>query len=131
MPCHSSEMQDPPQVDVVVSETLGNYALEENIIETLADAAQAAPQDRRRGHSAARSRSSSRPSFRIASIASCAPGTSVGQGLDLSPAKAMSFNNAYVRTFEPRELLDDGKQRAGVGRGRVRRAKRVTAARAR
>jgi protein arginine N-methyltransferase 1 len=38
MPCHSTEMDDPPRVDVVVSETLGNYALEENIIDTMADA---------------------------------------------------------------------------------------------
>src|SRR5262245_20485926 len=38
MPCHSAEMVDPPRVDVVVSETLGNYALEENIVATLADA---------------------------------------------------------------------------------------------
>ena len=37
-PCHSTEMVDPPKVDVVVSETLGNYALEEHIVETLADA---------------------------------------------------------------------------------------------
>ncbi len=38
IPCHSTDMDDPPRVDVVVSETLGNYALEENIIDTLADA---------------------------------------------------------------------------------------------
>ena len=37
-PCHSTEMEDPPKVDVVVSETLGNYPFEEHIIETLNDA---------------------------------------------------------------------------------------------
>ena len=37
-PCHSTEMDDPPRVDVVVSETLGNYAFEEHIAETLNDA---------------------------------------------------------------------------------------------
>ncbi len=37
-PCHSTEMQNPPKVDVVVSETLGNYPFEEHIIETLNDA---------------------------------------------------------------------------------------------
>src|SRR5919106_6711267 len=36
-PCHSTEMQDPPRVDVAVSETLGNYPFEENIIETMND----------------------------------------------------------------------------------------------
>ncbi len=34
-PCHSTEFQDPPRADVVVSETLGNYAFEENMIDTL------------------------------------------------------------------------------------------------
>ncbi|MGA7117231.1 MAG: 50S ribosomal protein L11 methyltransferase, partial [Hyphomicrobium sp.] len=37
-PCRSTDMIDAPQVDVIISETLGNYALEENILETLADA---------------------------------------------------------------------------------------------
>ncbi len=53
IPCHSTEMVDPPQVDVVVSETLGNYALEEHIIETLADAQEALPQAGRRADPAA------------------------------------------------------------------------------
>lgn len=35
---HSSEIKNPVKTDLVVSETLGNYALEENIIETLRDA---------------------------------------------------------------------------------------------
>lgn len=35
---HSTQMAKPTQTDVVVSETLGNFALEENIIETLNDA---------------------------------------------------------------------------------------------
>ena len=38
IPCHSTEFRDKLAVDVIVSETLGNYALEENIIATLADA---------------------------------------------------------------------------------------------
>lgn len=35
---HSSEIKNPPKADVVISETLGNYALEENIIENMRDA---------------------------------------------------------------------------------------------
>ncbi len=35
---HSTDVTNPPACDLVVSETLGNYALEENIIETLNDA---------------------------------------------------------------------------------------------
>src|SRR5215470_15401478 len=34
---HSTEVADPERVDVVVSETLGNYPIEENIVETLND----------------------------------------------------------------------------------------------
>lgn len=104
MPCHSTEMQDPPRAHLVVSETLGNYALEENIIATLADA-----RDR---HLQPGGRII--PS-RITQIV--APVTSpriadelnawdrVGHGLDLSVAKTMSLNNAYVRTLRPDELL--------------------------
>ena len=35
---HSSEIRNPPKVDLVISETLGNFALEENLLETLVDA---------------------------------------------------------------------------------------------
>src|SRR5262245_41543091 len=35
---HSTEVLEPDRVDVVVCETLGNYAFEENIVETLNDA---------------------------------------------------------------------------------------------
>ena len=108
MPCHSSEMQDPPQVDVVVSETLGNYALEENIIETMADAL-------KRHLKPGGMVIPLRITQFVAPVVSdrlnrefCV-WDEVGQGLDLSPAKVMSLNNAYVRTFETRELLDAGK----------------------
>lgn len=35
---HSTEIKDLPKVDVLISETLGNYALEENMIESIEDA---------------------------------------------------------------------------------------------
>ena len=35
---HSTEVKSPPKVDIVLGEVLGNFALEENIIETLRDA---------------------------------------------------------------------------------------------
>ena len=57
----------------------------------------------------------------------------VGKGVDLSVAQAMSFNNVYVRTLHPAELLEGGKPRLSCGtklisratsaqRGKVRRA---------
>ena len=108
MPCHSSEMADPPKADIVVSETLGNYALEENIIATMADA---------------RKRHLKAGGVVIPSIIAqfVAPVVTdrlhrelvvwdeAAPGLDLSPARIMSLNNVYVRTIEPGELLDDGK----------------------
>ena len=108
IPCHSTEFSDRLSVDVIVSETLGNYALEENIIDTLNDARQrflrpggviipslitqhAAPVIAPRIHH------------------ELTAWTRIGHALDLSVAQAMSFNNAYVRSFKPRELLEDGR----------------------
>ena len=105
--CHSTDMLDPPQVDVVVSETLGNYAFEEHMIETLADA---------------RKRFLKPGGVMIPSAVTqfVCPVTSdrihneltawdgIGYGLDLSIGKVMSLNNAYVRVLQPGELLDNG-----------------------
>jgi len=104
---HSTEVDRPDRVDVIVSETLGNYPFEENIIASFNHA---------------------RPRF-------LAPGgvliprrveqfvcpvvserfyrdltiwDEVGYGLDFAPAKAMGLNNIYVRWFEPDDLLEAG-----------------------
>lgn len=108
MPCHSAEMHDPPQVDVVISETLGNYALEENIIETMADA-------RKRHLKPGGVCIPSRVTQYAAPVVSprvhaeLSVWDHVSGGIDLSSAKTMSFNNAYVRSFAPSELLDEGR----------------------
>lgn len=105
IPCHSTEFQDKLAVDIIVSETLGNYALEENIIATLADA-------RRRFL---------KPGGKVIPdgiIQYVAPVVTpridtelrawerVGHGLDLSVAQTMSLNNAYVRLLQPNDILD-------------------------
>lgn len=105
LPCHSTEMHDPPQVDVIVSETLGNYALEENIIDTIADA-------RKRFLKPGGVIIPSRIRQFVAPVVAERIHTElsawdhVGHGLDLTPARTMSFNNAYVRGMKPSELLD-------------------------
>lgn len=103
-PCSSLEMDDPPEVDLIVSETLGNYAFEENMIETLNDAA-------------ARHLKSggvilpSRVSQYVSPVTSprwhdeLTVWDRVGFGLDLSVAREMSLNNVYVRAIAPDALL--------------------------
>jgi protein arginine N-methyltransferase 1 len=107
MPCHSTEMEEPPRVDLVVSETLGNYALEENIIDTLADARMRHLKD---GGVMipARIRQFVVPviSDRIHKELTVWDG--VGFEIDLSVAREMSLNNVYVRSFSAQELLDGG-----------------------
>lgn len=103
IPCHSTEMVDPPKVDVVVSETLGNYALEEHIIETLADAKKRFLKPGgvlipRRLEQFAAPVVSDRVQAEFDAWDTA--------GFDLSAAKAMSLNNIYVRTFGAEELLE-------------------------
>ena len=106
--CHSTQMIDPPRVDVVVSETLGNYAFEENIIDTLADA--------RARHLApgglmipAGVKQFACPVVSDRIHRELTVWDDIGFGLDLSIGKAMSLNNAYVRVLQPAELLDGGR----------------------
>ena len=104
MPCHSTEMEDPPRVDLVVSETLGNYAFEENIIATLADA------ERRHLKDGgviipSRIRQFVAPVIADRIHRELTVWDDVGFGLDLSVAREMSLNNVYVRTFAADELL--------------------------
>lgn len=137
MPCHSTEMDDPPRVDVVVSETLGNYALEENIVATLADA-------RKRHLNPGGVVIPSRIRQLVAPVTSeriareLAVWDEVGHGIDLAPARTMSLNNIYVRTLDTTELLpgshagrlwdeidltrETRSTRRGEGRWRIARA---------
>ena len=108
IPCHSTEFRDRIAADVIVSETLGNYALEENIIATLADA---------------RARLMKREGQIIphAIVQYVVPVTAsriddelrawqrIGHDIDLFPAQTMTLNNVYVRLLQPSELLAGGK----------------------
>lgn len=104
-PCHSTEMVDPPKVDVVVSETLGNYALEEHIVETLADA-------RRRFLKPGGTLIPRRIEQFVAPVTSDRIHGELSAwdetGFDLSAAKAMSLNNIYVRSIPEKDLLGAG-----------------------
>jgi type I protein arginine methyltransferase len=105
---HSTEVMEPDRVEVVVCETLGNYALEENIVETLNDA-------RKRflkpGGTVipAGVRQLVCPVVGRRFFDELAAWDSVGYGLDFGPAKAMTLNNIYVRTFAAGDLLDEAQ----------------------
>ncbi|MCG8464442.1 MAG: class I SAM-dependent methyltransferase [Xanthomonadales bacterium] len=103
LPEHSTSVFELPPCDVVISETLGNYAFEEHLIENLNDA-----------------RRFLKPGgvMMPASIKQwIAPVTSavhyeplcvwdqVGFQLNYQRARYMSLNNLYVRTFKPEHLL--------------------------
>lgn len=99
---HSAEIAKPPKVDVVISETLGNYALEENLLETLVDARRYLNKNgilipgRLRQHAA--------PviSARLQDEIDVWP--QVGYGIDLTAARAISLNNMYVRAIRPGDV---------------------------
>jgi SAM-dependent methyltransferase len=104
---HSTDVDRPDRVDVIVSETLGNYPFEENIIASfnharprfLAPGGILIP---RRVEQFVCPVVSSR-FYRDLTI-----WDEVGYGLDFAPAKTMGLNNIYVRWFEPDDLLEAG-----------------------
>lgn len=107
----STDVIDPARVDLVVSETLGNYAFEEGLIATMNDA---------------RARYLKPGGVLVPTVVEqfvcpvvdgrlrdelCVwdgVGRTLGIALDLAPARAMSLNNAYVRPFRHADLLDGG-----------------------
>jgi type I protein arginine methyltransferase len=111
IPCHSTEFTDRLQADVIFSETLGNYAFEENIIDTLNDA-------RKRFLNPGGTIIPSSITQHVAPVVASRIDDElrawqhVGQGFDLSVAQTMSSNNAYVRTLAANELLDGAKSAA-------------------
>lgn len=107
IPCHSTEFDDKLSVDVIVSETLGNYALEENIVATMADAR--ARFLKRHGRIIPESiQQYVAPVISSRIDEELRAWGRVGHGLDMSFAQRMSMNNVYVRKLEPAELLDSG-----------------------
>ena len=104
---HSTEVATPERVDVVVSETLGNYPFEENIIATLNDAHARflAPGGVIIPHSVEQFVC---PVTAERLYRELTAWDEVGYGLDFAPAKAMSLNNIYVRWLEKGDLLEGG-----------------------
>lgn len=105
---HSTEVRGIPTCDVLVSETLGNYALEENIIESVED-----------GKRFLKPGGIIIPGKIVQFVA---PVTSdrlrkdvdvwpdVGFGMAFDEARDISLNNMYVKTVRSDDLLPDGTQ---------------------
>ncbi|HRK19833.1 MAG TPA: 50S ribosomal protein L11 methyltransferase, partial [Hyphomicrobiaceae bacterium] len=108
VPAHSTEVEPPERAHVVVSETLGNYAFEENIIETLGDA-------RDRYLEPGGVMIPGKVEQMISPVVSAklhrdlSIWSEVGYGLTFDAARAMGLNNIYVRWLAAEDLLDGGR----------------------
>jgi len=103
VPERSLDVADPPRVDVVVAEVLGNFAYEEEVLETLRDARRflkpggtLIPQSIVQWAAPVTSDRFERD---------LASWRSVGFGLDWSDAEHLTRNNMYVFAIEPGDLL--------------------------
>lgn len=102
MQAHSAQVRKPPQVDVVISETLGNYALEEGLLETLVDARRYLKKNGLIIPGRLRQFVAPVTVPRLQEELDIWP--RVGFDLDLSEARRVSLNNMYVKTLSPQEL---------------------------
>ena len=111
VPSSSLAVERPEKVDVVVSETLGNYALEEDIVATLNDAV---ARYLKPGGIVipAGIRQFAAPVVASRCFDELTAWDDAGFGIDFSEARIMSLNNIYVRSFSPSDLLEDGKSAA-------------------
>jgi protein arginine N-methyltransferase 1 len=104
VPARSLEVDDPPLVDVVVAEVLGNFAYEEDMLETLRDARRfLAPGGVLIPRSIVQWAA---PVITDRFERDLQTWREVGYGLDWSDAERMSRNNMYVHAIEPSDLLD-------------------------
>lgn len=101
---HSMEVRNPPRVDLVLSETLGNYALEEHILETLMDAKRFVKPGGIIMPSTLRQFVVPVTTDRFLHEITDTWGN-VGYDLAFSAAESIALNNLYVRTVTPDDLL--------------------------
>lgn len=102
---HSAEVAQPVPVDVVVSETLGNFALEENIIENLEDAKRFLKPGGIIIPGKLEQFMAPVVSPRITSDLNI--WDNVDYDLNFSLMKEKAFNNMFVYRITPQDLLDD------------------------
>lgn len=99
---HSTQVKTPVKTDVVVAEVLGNYALEEHIIETLADAKRFLKPG---GTLIPRSLEQFVvPVTSDTFLKELSVWDDVDSHLSFDAAKEVTLNNVYVRTFKQEDL---------------------------
>lgn len=106
LPEHSTSIIDLPLADVVISETLGNYAYEEHLIENLNDAQRFLKPDGIMIPGKVKQWVA--PVVDSGYHDEICVWNKVGFGLDFQLARRMSLNNLYVRRFRPEQLLANG-----------------------
>ena len=105
----SLDVAEPPHVDVVVAEVLGNFAYEEDVLETLRDARRfLAPGGILIPESIVQWAA---PVVADRFERDLKTWREVGFGLDWSDAEHMTRNNLYVHSIEPVDLLRDAARR--------------------
>ncbi len=111
----SHELAPPEPVDLVVSEILGHFAGEEHMVESLGDA-------RRWLTPGGRMIPAAVEQWLCPVVGDTVQrGIDVfadHQGVDLSAARTIALQNGYVRTLDPRELLDGGRAAQCIDRMR-------------
>ena len=104
---HSTQVRDPERADVVISETLGNFALEEHILETMNDA--------KRFLKPGGTLIPQRLTQYVVPVISdrlhreINVWDSIDDAINFSAAKSVGLQNMYVKTVRPDELLS-GKE---------------------
>jgi protein arginine N-methyltransferase 1 len=131
VPARSLDIEDPPHVDVVVAEVLGNFAYEEDVLETLRDARRfLLPGGTLIPRSIVQWMAPVTTNRFERDLASW---RTVGHGLDFTDAEHMTRNNMYVYAIEPGDLLEGAattwdslsflgeidSRRSGAGRWRL------------
>ncbi len=105
---HSTDFENPAKADVIVCETLGNYALEENILETMNDARRFLKPG---GVMIPQSVDQYICPVTSPRLMKQVDVLDVGFDFDMAPAREVTLNNMYVQIIKPSDLLKGGAKR--------------------
>ncbi len=102
---HSRDIRSPMKTDIVISETLGNFAYEEHIIETMNDAKRFLKPEGVLIPQKLRQYIAPVVSDQLWKEINIWDDITSSHRLDFGPAKEIALNNMYVKTVRPEDLL--------------------------